>query len=140
MSHLERWRRFQEIPPDIADRLAQLPLLLAQHGVTLAYLFGSLARGKAGHDIDLALLSPATPPFRLRDVIAAHLGTQRLDLIDLAQAPPVLRFEVLRTGRLLYAVDQPTQTRFELATLQLYRDTHPLRERQRLMLRERFAT
>ena len=137
MSIAERWKRFRELPPDIEQTLGQLVPLFEKEGVALAYLFGSLGKGRPGQDVDLAILTRETPAFRLREAITRCLGTERLDLVDLKQAPPVLRFEIVRTGRLLYAADVEVQERFELATLHLYRDTRPLRRRQREYLRWR---
>jgi predicted nucleotidyltransferase len=137
MSIPERWDKFSELPSNIKQRLAQLTLLLEREGVRLAYLFGSLAQGQPGHDVDLAILTRGEPAFRLRPEITECLGTERVDLVDLRRASPVLRFEVLRTGQLLYAADQALTERFELATLQVYRDTAWLRRQQRAYLRER---
>jgi len=57
MSIWERWRRFRPLPEDIQRRLTNLKPLFAKEGILLAYLFGSLCRGKDGEDVDLALLS-----------------------------------------------------------------------------------
>ena len=135
----ERWKGIAELPLKIGTAVEGLVPLFAREGVRLAYLFGSLARGEAAHDVDLALLVEGQPAYRLHEPIADRLHTQRLDLVDLALAPPVLRFEIVSTGRLLYAVDERTVERFEMETLRLYRDTHHLRQQQRQMLRERFA-
>jgi predicted nucleotidyltransferase len=138
MSIPERWDKFSELPSNIKQRLAQLTLLLEREGVQLAYLFGSLGQGQPGHDVDLAILThQGEPAFRLRPKITECLGTERVDLVDLRRASPVLRFEILRTGQLLYAADQALTERFELATLQVYRDTAWLRRQQRAYLRER---
>ncbi len=67
------------------------------------------------------------------------MGTERLDLVDLRRAPPVPRFEIIRTGRPLYVADEKTQERFEMATLHLYRDTAPLHRQQREYLRRRMV-
>jgi predicted nucleotidyltransferase len=139
MGIAERWKRSRQLPPDIAAALQGLGPLFQREGVVLAYLFGSLSRGQAGQDVDLAILTRDAPAFRLREKIAAALHTERIDLVDLRRAPPVLRFEILRTGRPLYVADEQAQERFELATLRLYRDTHPLRRRQREYLRRRMA-
>jgi predicted nucleotidyltransferase len=117
--------------------LARLIPLFEREGVQLAFLFGSLGQGQPGHDVDLAILTRGEPAFRLREAITECLGTERLDLVDLGHASPVLRFEILRTGQLLYAADQEVNERFEMATLQVYRDTARLRRRQRAYLRER---
>jgi predicted nucleotidyltransferase len=148
MAIKERWKGFAELPADIEQRLEQLPALLRAHGVLLAYLFGSLTRddlacdgapGDAANDVDLAVWSPDEPAYRLREPLVQCLGTERLDLVDLQRASPVLRFEILRTSRPLYVVDEAFQQRYEMQTLRVYRDTHFLRRRQREYLRERFA-
>jgi len=138
MSIAERWEKFRELPADIEQRLDQLQPLFEQE-VQLAYLFGSLAQNRRGHDVDLALLSRKKAVFQLRTAITECLGTERLDLVDLQQTSPILRFEIVRTGRLLYAADPLVRERFELATLRLYRDTAPLRARQQEYLRRRIT-
>ena len=135
----ERWTKFPELPPNIKHRLDQLIPLFEREGVLLAYLFGSLSRGQAGHDIDLGILTRGEPAFRLRGAITECLGTERVDLVDLRRASPMLRFEILRTGQLLYAADQALGERFELATLHVYRDTAWLRRQQRTYLQERMG-
>lgn len=149
MSNPERWKRFADLPTDLVDRLERLPDWLRERGVELAWLFGSLGdsdaagdtgrdeQGKPG-DIDLAvLLPPGRPVATLRAALEAELGTDRIDLVDLRRASPILRFHVIRDGRLLLARDDDTLNDFELATLHLYRDTAPLRRRHRGVLRER---
>lgn len=89
--------------------------------------------------MDLAVLVQDAPAFRLREAIAECLGTERLYLVDLRRAPPVLRFEIIRTGQPLYVADEETQERFQLAALHLYRDTAPLRHQQREYLRRRMV-
>jgi predicted nucleotidyltransferase len=133
----ERWHKFSELPSNLRQRLAQLIPLFEREGVQVAYLFGSLGQGQEGHDVDLAILTRSEPAFRLRPAITECLGTERVDLVDLRRASPVLCFEILRTGQLLYAADQALSERFELATLQVYRDTAWLRRQQRAYLRER---
>ncbi len=139
MGAKEKWKRFRELPPDIKQRLERLVPLLEQHGVLLAYLFGSLSRGKEANDVDLAILMQDRPAFHLRETIVDCLGTERVDLVDLQRAPPVLRFEIIRAGYPLYVSSQALQNRFELDTLHIYRDTRFLRRRQQQYLRERFA-
>jgi len=137
MSIPERWDKFSELPTDIKQRLAQLNPLFEREGVQLVYLFGSLGQGPEGHDVDLAILTRGEPAFRLRPAITECLGTERLDLVDVRRASPVLRFEILRTGQLLYAAEPELVEHFELSTLRLYRDTAWLRRQQRAYLRER---
>ena len=139
MGIAERWKRFPALPQDIEEALGRLTPLFEREGVLLAYLFGSTRQGQAGQDVDLAILRGDGPVFRLREAIMEALGTQRVDLVDLRSAPPVLRFEIISTGRPLYAVSAEAREHFELDTLHLYRDTAPLRRRQRKYLKERMA-
>ena len=135
----DRWKGFAELPDEVERSLRDLDELFARSGVQLAYLFGSLGRGESSHDVDLALLGGPKPVFELRQAIAERLGTQRPDLVDLAPAPPLLRFEIVRAGHPLYVANDDVLNNFELATIHLYRDTQPLRERQAKYLRARTA-
>jgi len=138
MANPERWKRFEDLPEDLGARLSRLPALFEQRGVVLAYLFGSRAADDPSPgDVDLAVRTAEEPAYELRADLQRALGTQRLDLVDLRRASPLLRFHVIRDGRLLYALDDETLNRFELDTLHLYRDTAPLRRRHREILRER---
>ena len=137
MSNPERWARFRKLPPNIIQRLDQLIPLFEQKNVQLAYLFGSLSQGEAGHDVDLAILTEEKPAFDLWALITDCLGTERVDLVDLRDASPSLRFEIIRTGQLLYEADESLSQNFELSTLRIYKDTAWLRHRQEKILRER---
>ncbi len=100
MGIVERWKRFRELPSDIEERLGRLTPLFEREDALLAYLFGSLSNGRAGQGVDLAILAWEGPAFRLRGAMTNCLGTDRLHLVDLQRASPVLRSEIIRTGRL----------------------------------------
>jgi len=142
MGIAERWKGHKPLPLDIKSSLEKLTPIFEQEGVLLAYLFGSLAKAneaskRVPHDLDLALLTKDEPAWKLWGKIAEALETERLDLVDLKRASPVLLFEILRSGRLLYSSDEATKERFVLNTLHLYRDTAPLRRRQKVALKRR---
>ncbi len=139
MSIPERWQGFRALPPDVKEALEGLIPLFEREGVLLAYLFGSLGKGQAGQDVDLALLTPDQPAFLLRQGIVDCLGTQRVDVVDLNLASPLLRFEIVKSGSVLYVSDQASVERFELATIRLYQDTRFLRRQQRDYLKRRMA-
>jgi predicted nucleotidyltransferase len=139
MGNQERWRGSRQLPHDIVQRLEKLNPLFKKEGVLLVYLYGSLGKGLAGNDIDLAVLSRNKPVYQLREKIADTLVTERIDLVDLESASPLLRFEIISTGRALYVADESQRERFELATLHLYRDTAPLRLRQEDYLKRRMV-
>ena len=140
MSNPERWYKFNPLPSNIKQAVSQLHTLFQNNHVQLAYLFGSLSKADKGQDVDLALLTANTHAYRLRSEIINYLGTERLDLVDLKRASPVLRFEIIRSGYLIYAISDTVENNFELATLHLYRDTSYMRSRQKEYLKERMKT
>jgi len=138
----ERWKGHEPLPEGIKGSLEELTPIFEREGVLLAYLFGSLAKadevgGREPHDVDLALLTKEEPAWKLWDDISLALGTERLDIVDLRRASPVLLFETIRSGRLIYSSDEAARERFVLDVLHLYRDTAPLRRRQRAALKMR---
>lgn len=143
MGHPARWDGFERLPDDLRERVERLPAYLEAEGVLVAYLFGSLVEDdeprREPKDVDLAVLLDAGAVWTLREGLRSLLGTERLDLVDLSTADPVLRFEVIRSGHPIYWRDDDTLNRFELDTMHLYRDTAPMRARQREYLRERTA-
>ena len=50
-----------------------------------------------------------------------------VDAVVLNEAPPLLAFEVLDRGRILYDPDDRRRVEFQVKTLREYRDTAPLR-------------
>jgi predicted nucleotidyltransferase len=104
---------------DLLDRLrtriSSLP------AVRLVALFGSTARGEARprSDIDLGvLLDPDTPA--LRREVEAELGgaaEREIDLIFLAEAPPLLRFEISSDGVLLFEKEDGLWTEFKVRAM-----------------------
>jgi predicted nucleotidyltransferase len=138
MSNPTKWYRFKELPEDIQNRLKRLPELLSREGALLAYLFGSMARHGSGQDIDLALMMPVGKrPFHLHQTMVDFLDTERIDIVDLRRATPVLRFEIMSTGHCIFAADDTIQADSELAWLREYKDTAWLRRRQEILLKER---
>lgn len=74
-------------------------------GVSLAVLFGSQAAGRAarGSDVDVGVwLEPDTKEARdrLRDALM-DAARRWVDLVDLRTAPPLLRMEIARHGKVL---------------------------------------
>lgn len=89
---------------------AREALLAAMPDALAFYAFGSVVRGDArtDSDLDLAVLMPpgrAVPPLlSLLGSLGDTLGRD-VDLIDLRSCGDILRMEVLREGRVLYAAD-----------------------------------
>lgn len=135
----ERWKRFRPLPPKIKELLESLSPFFQERGIILAYLFGSLSHNEKANDIDLAVLLKNDSFSQLREELVEILGTERLDLVNLKKASPLIRFQIISKGKLLYAASEGAVNQFELSTLREYRDTHPLRKAQRDYLRRRFA-
>nr|HID14928.1 nucleotidyltransferase domain-containing protein [Anaerolineae bacterium] len=120
-----------------------------RHGVVLAYLFGSQARGEAGplSDVDVAVLfGPDVPENERFDRVLHLIGElgslfHRNDVyvVDLAEAPPLLRHRVYYDGRLLYCADDAERVRFETTALRDYVDTEPLRRIKRKYVLQHFG-
>ncbi len=111
----------------------------------LAYLFGSFAQQTAGpgSDLDIAVLLEGDSEElysayrRLLLGLRDALRTERFDLLLLNAAPPTLRFEVVTTGRVLYARSDQELNEFEEDSIRKYQDTAYLRAVQEEYLRRR---
>ncbi|HRQ36500.1 MAG TPA: nucleotidyltransferase domain-containing protein [Chloroflexota bacterium] len=118
-------------------RQEEMTQLFARQEVSLAYLYGSQARGDAGFlsDVDVAVLfAPnVSKPDRFRRLLhlSGELGDmwQRDDVqvVDLAEASPLLRHRVYVDGRVLYCADDAVRVKFILDTMREYEDTRPIR-------------
>jgi predicted nucleotidyltransferase len=80
------------------------------------WAFGSRAagKGKPGSDVDLAVLcEPALGLERTKvmDIVGRILQVD-IDLVDMATAPPGLRWEVITTGSLVIEHDEPAVEEF----------------------------
>ena len=128
------------------NAFAKIDSLLAQNQhVKVAYLFGSCARDDAGplSDIDIAVLldgrvSPFDFRLRLAAELAQALGSEHFDLVTLNDAPLLLKYEVVRGGRVIKE-DKNKRVAFETRTLSEYLDTACLRRTQRAYLKEQLA-
>lgn len=137
-------------PATFTDRTALLARLAAfferRPEVRFAYLFGSRARGdgNARSDVDVAVLTEGVDPkayaygyrVELWSDLALHLGTERLDVVDLREAPPFLRHQVLRDGIVILSRDEPARNRFAVEAFGAYDDWMHLHAIKMLYLRQ----
>lgn len=111
-----------------------IPLLAADQGIVLAFLFGSYARGQSGplSDVDLAiLLSPGVPSdqyleYRLRYIAEASrvLNDGRVDVVVLNTAPPLLSHEAIK-GRVLFERSPEERVEYIVRVQRIYLDLKP---------------
>jgi len=116
----------------IRQRLADLPGVMPDLRVLV--LFGSAARdgARSKSDIDLAVQCDGPADLdALYLAIAPRLGTDRLDLIDLRRAGPLLAMAVARTGRQLFEREPGAFREFQSLASRRYCDTDKLRRARR---------
>jgi uncharacterized protein len=107
--------------------LGELPPLI------LVYQFGSRVLGLETpvSDLDIAYLDDGSvKPFdfeiEIEDAVRKIFqGMPRIDLVRLNDAPIVLKYKILKTGRLLYARADAARADFEADTVMKYLDYEP---------------
>lgn len=125
---------------EISERLAPL---FQDEGLRLVLLFGSSVTGKMHRhsDIDLAFLFDRDMDIiALTNTVIRLLHTDNVDVIDLKHASPLLRFSVVKNGRLLYERSQGEFNSFSSLTFRRYVDTKKLRDMQATSIKHFLGT
>ena len=122
----------------IQDLEQQLPTILLEQPVYLAYAYGSVAAGCPNplSDVDIALvLAPhcglsAYQRFMLEMEVAAEIerccGIQNADVRSINEAPLRVQGQVLSRGVLLYSKDEDFRIAYEVRTRKRYFDFQPV--------------
>ena len=105
--------------------------LIKQERVKLAYLFGSVAEGKEGKlsDVDLAVFLDESLnkkeilnlQLKVISELTSILKTDRIDLIVMNNAPLLLKYNIIKHGKILKQ-DIKTKIRVESEILSNYLD------------------
>ncbi len=112
-----------------------LEYLAAQPDVVAAYIFGSVAEGRAHprSDVDIAVLLTADLDAEARFDRRLRLGWEvesiighPTDLVVLNDAPPLLQHQVLKHGRLIFERDRAARVEFEVRAGKIYADLKPM--------------
>lgn len=108
---------------DVVGRLRSVaPAILAPRHVSVAYVFGSHARGQAGplSDVDVALLAPAVAPqdrldlrLRVGALLSAVDHLPEVDVVVLDEVPLSLAGEVVRDGIVVFSQDEDLRSEYE---------------------------
>ncbi len=117
---------------EIKALLAKLePAFYQKYGVTLAYLFGSInsERFTAESDVDAAILfeEKIAPMERFRHTALFQLALRKrlqrkVDVTILNFAQPLLCYEVVKGGSVLYAANPELVFHFQNRTYRVYED------------------
>lgn len=132
------------------EKIELLRDIFKRRGVSLAYLFGSRARGAGGalSDVDIGVVfkdEAADGREDLKRYSQLHgelekFFVQEVDLVDLAGAgSPLLRHRVVFRGKLLFAGNSGRRREFELRVLQEYEDTRHLRAVQSAIMHRQIS-
>ena len=100
-----------------------------ENKVLIAYLFGSHAKGvqTTKSDIDIAILLSETLQkmleyyLHLINVLSNVLNNE-VDLIILNKAPPLLKHQIIKHGKLVYCKDEKARIEFEARAQDEYLD------------------
>ena len=114
-------------------RLGIAEVAAAHPQLRLVVLFGSVARGRATprSDVDLGVLADGACDLDALYVsLAPVLKSDRLDLVDLRRAGPILAFAVARDGAPLFEGEPGTWRQFQSLAQRRYADTAKLRRAQ----------
>ena len=126
------------LPTEFDDSLrACLSRVFLNHPVAIAYLYGSVAAGRATplSDVDIAVVlvgGQFDPEGRLalelkiEDDIVLTCGLSKVDVRAINDAPLMTRGEVVTHGILLYSRDESFRVSFETSTRSEYFDFLPV--------------
>jgi predicted nucleotidyltransferase len=120
--------------------------LATEEAIRFAYLFGSQVREDIGKlsDIDVAVFLQSDTDhlyYRLKLIenVAREIKAQKVDIVVLNGAPPVLSHQVVKTG-IVVKESKEDRIDFEMELLREYLDTEHLRNTQVLYIREHLKT
>jgi predicted nucleotidyltransferase len=132
MSASRHYMDYQQIAQKVSRVLARFP------EVKLVYLFGSQADDRRGplSDYDFGLLvdeSSGIPGLRARlaHELGVALGTDRVDVVFLNQAPIELAYAVIAQGKPIHQRDEETRIEYEAQVMARYGDYLPVLRAQR---------
>jgi predicted nucleotidyltransferase len=122
--------RHPTLPPDIATRLATLGQALERcPAIVFAYLFCSTATGHRGplSDVDVAvyldnLVDPIETRLQTIGAVTSHLGTDKVDVVVLNQAPTALAGRIVGSRRVILDRAPFRRHCFESLTLRKFLD------------------
>ncbi len=97
-------------------------------GLRLAVLFGSAASGRLTRhsDVDLGVLLDEGTSIRAVERAVERVSGRGADLVDLATSPPLLRFEIARSGQVLVETEPDAWVAFKARAMLDWWDEAPV--------------
>jgi len=118
------------LPDEIKRRLTPL---FREKGLQLVLLFGSSVTGNRHRqsDIDLGFLFDGEPDIlALTNKVIRLLKTDKVDVVDLKKASPLLKFSASRSAEILFEKTPGLFNAFSSLAFRRYVDTKKLRDAQ----------
>jgi predicted nucleotidyltransferase len=116
---------------NLTDFSPALRRLAEDRQLDLLYFFGGAVQGKSGKlsDIDMAYYSSReVDPLTLQNDFAHLLKRDDIDLVDIKFAPPLVAFNVIKEGQLIYCRNEALRVQMEYGVTFKYLNTIHLRE------------
>jgi len=104
------------------SQLKDKKLLHSESDVDVAYYAQRELTGKEAIDLNCDLIDT--------------FGHDRIDMVDLKKAPPLLRFEISRNSKMLFG-DEMDYLEFQAQAFRIYIDAKPLFKLRDLLIRKR---
>lgn len=133
--------------PDLETLKQKLIAFCEKRGeISFAYLFGSSVQGRTTplSDIDIGVFIsevkveekkyPYGYEAHLASCLMSAFQTNRIDLVLLNEAPPLLQYQTFTQGILVYCRDPLLEQRVFVDVFRHYQDTVPLRRIQQFYL------
>lgn len=130
---------------DIQNTLKEhINSLVKEFNISLIYIFGSFAKGtnRDNSDIDIAfLIDGDTDAYTKLDIlgrIVDILGREDIDIVILNNVNEVLKFQVIKYGKIIYMDSLYNKVVFESRTMSRYMDMEHFRKTQQEYSHKRF--
>lgn len=124
----------------------ELTALTAKYQLRLLLTFGSYGTDRFTSESDLDVAYDASADLSLDDQHALlmdlirYFQRDRIDLVDLKRAGPLLAYEIACHGKPLYQVEPDGFLKFKLKASARYADTRHLRQARKVWLNEQLET
>lgn len=129
MSIKQKWHRAKPLRLQTEEALSKIiPLFQSDNRILIVYLFGSRSRKTDLEHSDIDLAFYTTLKFHWNDYyllyseVTKTLHSDRVDLVWLNHAEPVLSFEVIKSSKVVFCRDPDLLNDYELKTKKRYYD------------------